>query len=105
MENQQEIVQNLGPDDKGKKWGWMRWLTLFMIVMLIIALLFTICTFFIDCCKIASIGGEAWGQFGDFYGGVFGTILSAIRIVLSAATQNWNIRCSAKAWLFMPIRR
>ena len=86
MENQQEIVQNLGPDDKGNKWGWMRWLTLVMIVTLIIALLFTICTFFIDCCKIASIGSDAWGQFGDFYGGVFGTFLSAVSIVLLIRT-------------------
>ena len=86
MENQQEIVKNLGPDDKGKKWGWMRWLTLIVIVVLILALISTFCIFFIDSYKIASLEGEAWGQFGDFYGGVWGTILSAVSIVLLIRT-------------------
>lgn len=86
MENQQEIVKNLGPEEKGKKWGWMRWLTLIVIAVLFLGLIYTFCTFFIDRYKIASIEGEDWGQFGDFYGGVFGTILSAISIVLLIRT-------------------
>ena len=86
MENQQEIVKNLGPEEKGKAWGWMRWLTLIVIAVLFLGLIYTFCTFFIDRYKIASIEGVEWGQFGDFYGGVFGTILSAVSIVLLIRT-------------------
>ena len=86
MENQQEIVQNLGPEDKGKQWGWMRWLTVGLIAFLVMALVFSICIFFIGCLKIAGIEGGEWGQLGDFYGGIFGTILSALSIVLLIRT-------------------
>lgn len=86
MENQQEIVQNLGPDEKGKKWGWMRWLTIVILAVLVFALAFSIGVFFISRFKIAEIDGGQWGQLGDFYGGVFGTILSAVSIVLLIRT-------------------
>ena len=86
MENQQEIVQNLGPDEKGKGWGWMRWLTIIVIGLLILALIFSIGVFFVNKFKIADIDGGQWGQLGDFYGGIFGTILSAVSIVLLIRT-------------------
>lgn len=85
MENKPELV-NLGPEDKRGKWGWMRWLTIILIICLVLALAFSVCIFFIERCKVANIGGDSWGQLGDFYGGVFGTLLAAVSIVLLIKT-------------------
>ena len=86
MENKPELVQNLGPEDKKGKWGWMRWLTVILILFLVLALAFSLCIFFVERYKVADIKGDAWGQLGDFYGGVFGTLLAAVSIVLLIRT-------------------
>ena len=86
MENKPELVQNLGPEEKKGKWGWMRWLTIILIVFLALALAFSVCIFFVGRYKVANIGNDSWGQLGDFYGGIFGTLLAAVSIVLLIRT-------------------